>query len=146
MYKYSFRVLWSEADNAYVATCPELPGVSALGESEGEALREAKVAMELYIEDMLESGESLPEPQIAHEYSGQTRVRFSKDMHRQAAQRAEREGVSLNRLIENAVAALLGSYDAYEYMRREMKQIFAEQFAKNSLVTASRYNTLGEEG
>jgi predicted RNase H-like HicB family nuclease len=125
--RYSFRVFWSDADKGYVAVCPELPGVSALGESEGEALREAKAAMELYVEDVLESGEKLPEPEAAHEFSGQLRARLPKSLHRQAAQMAEADGISLNQFIVNAVAARVGAEDAYARIMKELRQHLADR-------------------
>lgn len=137
MHKYSFRVVWSDEDNAYVATCPELPGVSALGASEDEALREAKVAMELYIEDVLESGEALPAPQTVREYSGQTRLRLPKSLHRLAAEMAEDEGVSLNQFIIDAVAARVGATSFGERLVDEMKKIVAEQAARQNATITS---------
>jgi predicted RNase H-like HicB family nuclease len=135
--RYSFRVFWSEADKGYVAVCPELPGVSALGESEAEALREAKAAMELYIEDVIESGEQLPEPETAHEYSGQLRARLPKSLHRQAAHMAEVDGISLNQFIVNAVAAKVGAEDAYARMMNELRQHLAERKRENRVLIDS---------
>lgn len=99
MYKYGFKLFWSDEDAAYIVTCPELPGLSAFGDTEEDALREAKIALGLFIEDMRESGEPLPVPQAAHSYSGQFRVRLPRTLHRQLAERAEEEGVSLNSLV-----------------------------------------------
>ncbi|HEV2879705.1 MAG TPA: type II toxin-antitoxin system HicB family antitoxin [Pyrinomonadaceae bacterium] len=137
--KYSFRVFWSDEDNAYVAICPELPGVSALGDSESKALREAKVAMELYVEDMLESGEQLPEAQTAHEYSGQTRLRMSKALHRSAAEMAENLGVSLNQFINDAVAAKVGATQFGAEMINEMKKIIRQHEDQNRVAMASMF-------
>ena len=60
--KYSFQIFWSEEDQAYVATCAEFPGLSALGETHEEALSEAQTALELMIETYREKGIPLPEP------------------------------------------------------------------------------------
>lgn len=98
MRNYGFKIFWSNDDNAFIATCPEFPGLSAHGGTEEEALREAKVALELFVEDMQESGETLPAPLLAHSYSGQFRLRLPRTLHRQLAERAEEEGVSLNSL------------------------------------------------
>lgn len=132
-YKYSFKVFWSAEDNAYVAICPELPGVTALGDSEGEALREAKVAMELYVEDMLESGEALPEPQTARVFSGQTRLRISKTLHRLAAQRADEEGESLNQYFAGAIQMRVAGEQVGRCFLTEMRQVVAEQTRQNQI-------------
>ncbi len=105
MRNYGFKIFWSNNDNAFIAICPEFPGLSAHGDTEEVALREAKVALELFIEDMQESGEPLPAPQIAHTYSGQFRVRLTRTLHRQLAERAEAEGVSLNSLVMTYLSA-----------------------------------------
>lgn len=105
MRNYGFKIFWSNDDNAFIATCPEFQGLSAHGETEEAALREAKIALELFIEDMQESGEPLPAPQVAHSYSGQFRVRLPRSLHRQLAARAEEEGVSLNALVTTYLSA-----------------------------------------
>lgn len=126
MHKYSFRVFWSDGDNAFVAVCPELPGVSAIGATEDEALREAKIAQELYIEDMLESGEPLPAPQTAQEYSGQTRLRMPKPLHRLAAEMAREEDSSLNQYVVDAVRAkVAGEQVGLRYLE-EVKRLLHE--------------------
>jgi predicted RNase H-like HicB family nuclease len=141
MYKYSFRVVWSAEDSAYVATCPELPGVSALGESVEDALREAKVAAELYIEDVIESGGALPEPQTVQAYSGQFRVRLSKHHHRQAALAAADENISLNQWVATAVASKLGERQQNNNLICEIKGMLQEveqRLARHSAQHSSR--------
>ena len=98
MYNYSYRVVWSDKDECYIATCPEFPHLSAFGDTAPEALGELNVAMELAIDVYTEEGWKLPEPQKVHEYSGQFRLRLPKGLHRKLAIQAESEGVSLNTL------------------------------------------------
>ena len=62
MPKYPFNIVWSEEDGEYMATCPSFPGLSAFGETEEEALHEAKIALELFIKSYKERGISLPKP------------------------------------------------------------------------------------
>ena len=45
MPKYGFDIFWSDEDKGYIATCPDFPSLSAFGETEEEALQEAKTAM-----------------------------------------------------------------------------------------------------
>jgi predicted RNase H-like HicB family nuclease len=103
--KYPFNIAWSEEDGEYVATCPAFPGLSALGETEEEALAEAKVALRLFIKSCEERGIPLPEPQTVQQYSGQFRVRLPKSLHAQAARMAEADGISLNQFVVGAVEA-----------------------------------------
>ena len=54
--KCSFRIQWSDEDEAFVATSAEFPGLSAFGETYQEALHEAETALELMIETYQASG------------------------------------------------------------------------------------------
>lgn len=136
MNKYSFNILWSEEDGGYVATCPAFPGLSALGETEEEALAEAKVALGLFIKTCKEKGIPLPEPEVAQEYSGQFRVRLSKQDHQRAVQMAARQHISLNHLVANAVAGALGAGDLYERFAHDMRQMMQEMEQRITKQTA----------
>lgn len=96
MFKYSIHLAWSDEDECYVATIPELPGLSALGDTPEEAVIEAKIAAEGFIAVLKEDGEKVPDPQKTKRYSGQTRLRLPLSLHERLAKEAEREGVSLN--------------------------------------------------
>lgn len=96
MSKYGFNLLWSEEDQGFIATCLDFPGLSAFGETPEEALSEARIALELFIESLVASGDSLPKPTECFEYSGQIRLRMPKTLHHSLAQKADKEGVSLN--------------------------------------------------
>jgi antitoxin HicB len=108
---YSIRVEWSSEDEGFIATCPSFPGLSAFGETREEALEEAHIALELFIESYVEEGESLPDPQEIQRYSGQTRIRMPKSLHASLSKKAEREGVSLNTLMVSYLQRGIG-YDA----------------------------------
>ena len=43
MYKYSMIMSWSEEDQAYIVSVPELPGCMADGETREEAVKNAQV-------------------------------------------------------------------------------------------------------
>ena len=62
MCKYAIEIFYSEEDGGYIATVPELPGCSAFGKTEEEALKEIKVAMELWIEAAEKEGREIPRP------------------------------------------------------------------------------------
>lgn len=63
MYKYSIEIFYSEEDNGYIAVVPELPGCSAFGETEEEALNEVKIAMDLWLKCAEKEGIKIPKPQ-----------------------------------------------------------------------------------
>ena len=109
MRHYSFNVTWSERDTAYVATCPEFPGLSAFGDTATEALEEAGVALSLFIEEYESDGVPLPQPRRVPSHSGQIRLRMPKHLHAQLAHYATQEGVSLNTLIVSYLSEAVGA-------------------------------------
>jgi predicted RNase H-like HicB family nuclease len=62
MYKYEVIIYWSNEDNIFIAEVPELPGCMAHGETTSEALSNANVAIQLWIDTAREFGDPVPEP------------------------------------------------------------------------------------
>ena len=62
MYKYTIEIFYSEEDEGYIAVIPELPGCSAFGRTEEEALQEVKIAIELWLEIAKKEGREIPKP------------------------------------------------------------------------------------
>lgn len=62
MKKYEIIIFWSNADEAFIAEVPELPGCSAHGSTQEDALQNAKRAIELWIETAIEFGDPIPAP------------------------------------------------------------------------------------
>jgi len=62
MSKYEVIIYWSEDDGAYLAEVPELPGCMADGSSYQEALANAEVVIQEWIETSKELGRPIPEP------------------------------------------------------------------------------------
>ena len=144
MNKYSINLFWSDEDDGYIATSPEFSGLSAFGETPEEAIREAKIALRLFIDEYHAKGLSLPEPQVMQRYSGQTRLRLSRTLHRQAAQLADSEGISLNRLIEDA---LIAKVTGTQVAQQALSQIRALLVTHNtdSLIQAWPQSTIKEK-
>lgn len=136
-HKYSFQIEWSEEDQEYLATCPAFPGLSAFGETEEEALSEAKVALQGFIEVYKDKNFELPEPHFRETHSGQFRVRLPKSLHRQAASLAASDNISLNQLVVGAVEQRVGFKRAGTQMLNELKQALAEQASRIQVVVAS---------
>ena len=60
--KYTIEIFYSEEDGGYIAVVPELPGCSAFGETPEEALKEVKIAIELWLEAAKKLGKDIPKP------------------------------------------------------------------------------------
>lgn len=54
-------VIEPEEEGGYHVYCPSLPGCHSQGETIDEALANIKEAIDLYVEDMLDNGEDVPE-------------------------------------------------------------------------------------
>ncbi len=76
--KYSTLIQWSEEDQVFVASVPELEGLSAFGETPEGAVKELSVAKRRYLEALKRDTEVIPEPDVLKPFSGQTRIRISK--------------------------------------------------------------------
>lgn len=104
MFKYSVSLKWSDEDEGYIAFIPELPGVSAFGNSPSEAIAELEIAEDAYLESLREAGEDIPAPEKHTTYSGQIRLRMPKSLHARLAQSAQDENVSLNTYLISLLA------------------------------------------
>lgn len=60
---YAIEIFYSEEDEGFIAVVPELPGCSAFGEIEERALKEVKIAMQLWLETAKEIDREIPVPQ-----------------------------------------------------------------------------------
>ncbi|GLU55640.1 type II toxin-antitoxin system HicB family antitoxin [Dyadobacter frigoris] len=67
-YTYKLRLV-PEADGGYTVFVPALPGCITYGESVEEAIEMAKEAVSLYVEDLTERGETVPDDSNTLEYS-----------------------------------------------------------------------------
>jgi predicted RNase H-like HicB family nuclease len=62
MLKYEIILYWSKEDDAFLAEVPELPGCMADGKTYQEALANAEVVMEQWVQTAREMGRPIPEP------------------------------------------------------------------------------------
>jgi len=62
MTKYEIILYWSVDDDAFIAEVPELPGCAADGPTRQEALTNAEIVMQEWIETAQELGRPIPEP------------------------------------------------------------------------------------
>ena len=65
--KQKYAVVFERSPNNYGAYVPDLPGCVSVGDSWEEMQEMIREAITFHIEDMLESGEPLPQPQMSIE-------------------------------------------------------------------------------
>ena len=63
MLHYSMLIQWSDEDEAYIVTVPELPGCKTHGSTHEEAVQQGKDAIETWILFLNDIGEAIPEPE-----------------------------------------------------------------------------------
>lgn len=99
--KYPIEVFWSDEDDGYIAIAPDLPGCSAWGASEAEALAEIHPAIEAWLEAAHKAGNPIPEPTAPTDtgFSGRFLIRVPRRLHADLSRAAKREGVSLNQYV-----------------------------------------------
>ncbi|MDD5940496.1 MAG: type II toxin-antitoxin system HicB family antitoxin [Lachnospiraceae bacterium] len=62
MNKYERIIYWSNEDNRWLVDVPELPGCMADGDTPEDALRNAEVVIDEWIETARSIGKPIPEP------------------------------------------------------------------------------------
>ena len=111
---YRMEIIEDTAEGGYVASYPDLKGCITCGqtiESAASALIDAK---RTWIEAALEDGYDIPVPETDDSYSGQFKFRMPKSLHRQLAEHAKLEGISMNQYC----LYLLSSNDAANFFTK----------------------------
>lgn len=106
---YTIILRWDGDDEFFVARVDELPGCSAHGATEAEAVSNLRDNMQVWIEDCLVAGDPIPEPAQETELpSGKWLQRVPRSLHSKLIRLAKKEGVSLNQLVSSALAEVVG--------------------------------------
>lgn len=63
-FKYQMLITWSEEDNAFLVTVPDLPGCMADGVTVVEAVENAKEIIAEWIEYAKDDGREIPVPTV----------------------------------------------------------------------------------
>ncbi len=64
MSKYEIIIYWSEEDHSFIAEVPELAGCMADGATYQEALANAEIIIEEWLQTAKELGRNIPEPKV----------------------------------------------------------------------------------
>ena len=116
--EYPFDVI-ADPDGGYVIRFPDLPGCLTQVEHLDEIGPMAADARSLWIETEYERGADIPMPSYPEEHSGKFNVRLPKSLHRELAEAAKRENVSLNQY----VLLLLSRGDTQTRIARQLDEI-----------------------
>lgn len=69
MYRYEIIVYWSEDDGAFIAEVPELPGCAADGATYQQAIKNAEIIIDEWIETAKKLGRPVPVPRGRLKYA-----------------------------------------------------------------------------
>src|SRR5215212_4529624 len=116
--EYPFQVIASR-EGGYVVVYPDLPGCMTQADTVAEIPELAEDARRLWIETEYEDGRDIPPPSYPEEYSGKLVARLPRSLHRQLAEEAERQGISLNQ----HMVALLSRGDAQARLERRLDEL-----------------------
>ena len=100
---YTIEMIY-DSEHAWFVRVKELPGCMSQGDDPNDAIEMIHDAMRGWLDISLEDGDPIPEPMPDEDYSGKFVVRLPRSLHRQLAETAEREGVSLNQLVNVSLA------------------------------------------
>lgn len=126
---YPFEVRRTEFDTYFVSVA-DLPGCTTEGATLAEALEQLEDAKTTWIAATLRNNKSIPNPNGDDAFSGKFVTRIGKSTHRRIAAAAQRDGVSLNAWVMEAIDFRLGFMEseqstAASTARIEAKMVFA---------------------
>ena len=105
-YRFEVYTDYCTGERQYIVKYIDFETVIGGGDTIEEAIEEAEGNLEFYLEYCEEHNIEVPEPSI-HDYelySGKVTLRMSKSLHQKVNDRARREGVSINSLLNEAIA------------------------------------------
>jgi predicted RNase H-like HicB family nuclease len=107
---YSYRIHWSDEDEAYVVAVEELSGCMTHGATLLEAIKMAYEAVGGYLEAWLEDHDDVPVPLAKIKASGQFLVRSNPELHQKLILRSHQEGYkTLNKFVVDKLEEIVGN-------------------------------------
>ena len=122
-------------DGSYFVLFPDLPGCMTGAERLEDLPAMIREVLELWIDGALEDGMVIPEPTYYDpelDYSGKFNLRVPKSLHRDLAEAAERDGVSLNQY----VVSLLARRDAESALEQRVEALERAQPQRDTRIVA----------
>ncbi len=131
MRNYEVRVYPKKAEDGttyWTAVYPSIPGCVGGGDTPEEAIVEAQENLEIYLEFLEEEKMKIPEEDSEPQYSGKIALRIARSTHKTIAEMAEREGISINSLLNNAIERYIGEqqFDFNFYKKLEELKTVAD--------------------
>ncbi len=110
--RYLKIVEWSDEDQVYIGSCPELFIGGCHGNDEAKVYKELCKIVDDVINDYEKDGDPLPEPKKQTNYSGKFVMRVGPELHKVLACRAQIANESLNEYCVNILREESATYDS----------------------------------
>jgi predicted RNase H-like HicB family nuclease len=120
------RILIPESEGGFSAEVLEFPGCFAEGKTADEAFHNLEEAAKSWIEVAVGQQQDIPPPSANHGFAGKVALRISRDLHRLAVRKAQRDGISLNQCLVTAIAAWVGADNLVEHLARKLQMNFVQ--------------------
>jgi antitoxin HicB len=137
---YHIEVVYDNSgqEPGWVGRVVEFPGCLTQTNTFEELGPMMQDAMRGWIEIGLEDGYPIPEPFEDESYSGKFVVRVPRSLHRQLAEAAERDNVSLNAYVTAALAKAIGAAETQPAARKQPAKPAARRPAARAVSAARR--------
>ena len=131
-----------EEDGTYFVKVKELPGCMSAGDTVEEAIGMIHDAMRGWLEVAIEDGLEIPLPDVMKKYSGKFLVRVPKHLHKNLADQAKKEGVSLNQFVVSLLSEKITIAKLLERIDKLEKKIDTLQ---STIITNKKASKKGKE-
>lgn len=123
---YTRALIPDTESGTFAAMIPEFPGCISQGDSPQEAYARLHEAALAWIEAAQDLGQPIPDPQEENAYRGKFALRMPASLHKDVAQAAERDGISLNQFIVAALAERIGANKLYAVLSKKIEVLWAD--------------------
>jgi predicted RNase H-like HicB family nuclease len=149
--RYPAQVFYSEEDEGFIAVATDLPGCSAFGDTQEEAVSQLRDAIGAWQMAAEKAGNPVPEPSKPHLDdlpSGKILLRLPRTLHAQLIDRAKYENVSLNQHLVFVLTAGTASTVASTSLRNAILDHQEMQWSRAVSVTKllTFQNYVGDRG
>lgn len=128
-YRFEVYTEYSDyGDKEYVVKYCDLENVIGVGETIALAISAAEENLNYFLNYCKEHGIDVPEPtkHEENEYSGKVTLRMSKGLHKRVDERAKKEGVSVNLLLNEAIASYISYQECADKIVTESAEKISE--------------------
>lgn len=101
---YKMEIIKDEQEGGYTVAFPDLKGCLTCGNTIEQAIINAEDAKREWFIACMEINCPIPEPSNLKGYSGQFKLRIPKSLHKELAENAKAEGVSMNQYCATILA------------------------------------------